>query len=115
MMRPSESDNGRAGPRAHPFAPLSPAELDDLWDVDLLAEEQGTLDAAFAADPPLRGELAPILRALDYERRHFFVSALVAIHERAQRSVDLAAAVREALDSTRHAAFIAAIVDQERA
>lgn len=94
------------------FAPLSAAELDDLWDVDLLGEEQQTLDAAFAADSGLRGELAPILRALDYDRRHFFVSALVAILDRLEGTVDLAAALREALEGTRHAAFIAAIVEQ---
>lgn len=94
-----------------PFAPLSPGELDELWDVELLAEEQAAIDAKVAADPALRGELAPILRTLDYDRRELFISALARVCAKSG-PVDLAAAAREALESTRHAAFLLAIADQ---
>lgn len=94
------------------FAPFTAGELDELWDVELLDDERAALDAALAADPPLRAELAPILRTLDYERRELFVSALARLLERAEGKLDLAAGVREALDSTRHAAFLLALGDQ---
>ena len=98
--------------RLPPYAPLSAGELAELWDVDLLDDEQAAIDAALADDPPLRTELAPILRALDYERRELFISSLARLLKRAGGKLDLAAGVREALDSTRHAAFLLALADQ---
>jgi len=110
----SDPDNGPAGARAQPFSPLSPGEIDALWDVELLKEEQATIDASAGADPALRAELAPILRTLDYDRRELFISALARLLERSTggHQVDLAAAAREALESTRHATFLLALADQ---
>ena len=107
MARASDPDrHGQA------FAPVAPGELDELWDVELLDEERAAMDAALAADPPLRMELAPILRTLDYERRELFISALARLLQRADGNLDLAAGAREALESTRHAAFFLALADQ---
>ena len=114
MSPRSNPTNGPGQTGRRPFAPLSAGELNDLWDVDLLTDEQATLDAAFAADPAIRSELAPILCALDYERRHLFVSALAAILDRVEGTIDLSAALEEALDGTRHAAFVIAMLDQRQ-
>ena len=95
-----------------PFALLNPGELDELWDVELLDEEQEAIDAKVAAEPALRAELAPILRTLDYDRRELFISAIARFVGRGGEKLDLAAAAREALDSTRHAAFLLALADQ---
>ncbi|MCA1701509.1 MAG: hypothetical protein LC790_22480, partial [Actinobacteria bacterium] len=82
------------------------------WDVELLDDEQAAIDAALTADPPLQSELAPILRALDYDRRELFIGALARLLQRAGGKLDLAAGAREALDNTRHAAFLLALADQ---
>ncbi len=100
--------------RVRSFAPVTAAELAELWDVELLEDEQAAIDSALAGDPPLRTELAPILRTLDYERRELFISALARLLQRSGGRIDLAAGAREALDSTRHAAFLLALADQDQ-
>ena len=112
MPRPSEPDQGGERRRSRAFAPLAPGELDELWDVELLDEEQAAVEAALAADPALRGELAPILRTLDYDRRELFISALARLLQRGGAAIDLAAGARAALESTRHASFLLALADQ---
>ena len=112
MPRPSKPDSGRPGLSAQPFAPLRPGEIAELWDVELVAEEQATVDGALIAEPALRVELAPILRTLDYDRRELFISALARLLERSDGNIDVAAAAREALDTTRHASFLLALADQ---
>ena len=96
-----------------PFAPLSATELSELWDVELVDEEQAAIDAAIDADPPLRAELAPLLRTLDYDRRELFLSAIARLLQRSGGKLDLAAGAREALESTRHAAFLLALAEQQ--
>jgi hypothetical protein len=112
MPPPPDRTGGAAARHARPFAPFLPGELNELWDVELLEEEQLALDAAIGADPSLRTELAPLLRTLDYDRRELFISALARLLQHGDGRLNIAAGAREALESTRHAAFLLALADQ---